>query len=118
MTATYSVKGQSSILSRAALLLYVAAQLCIGLVAATEGRFGADARSHVEAAGTSVHHAHDEAGCAACSARALLAIGGDASRPGLGSASSQSIASFQIDTRHDISTRSNARPRAPPLRQA
>ena len=33
----------------------------------------ADARAHVEEAGTQIHHAHDEALCSACTVRHLLA---------------------------------------------
>jgi hypothetical protein len=38
-----------------------------------EGRQGPDARAHVEEAGTTLHHAHNDSDCAACIARGLLA---------------------------------------------
>jgi len=50
-----------------------AAQVFIAAAPLTEGRFGPDARAHVESAGTSLHHAHDEATCAACVSQHLLA---------------------------------------------
>lgn len=57
-----------------------AAQLFIAGAPLAEGRFGPDASAHVESAGTSVHHAHDDATCAACVSQHLLA-GAEPGRP-------------------------------------
>src|ERR1700694_173638 len=57
---------------RPAIYLLVAALLLLAFAPLTEWQFGADARPHVELAGTNAHHAHNPADCAACSARALL----------------------------------------------
>lgn len=103
---------------RTAAFLYAVAQLCIVLAAFSEGRFGADARSHAEAAGTSSHHAHDEATCAACASRALLSLPGRAGNPTVESSYKPSLVAFQLDLRSEVSARADARPRAPPIRQA
>ena len=50
-----------------------AAQVFIAAAPLAEGRFGPDARAHAESAGTSLHHAHDDATCAACVSQHLLA---------------------------------------------
>jgi len=49
-----------------------AAQLFLAAVPLAEVRFGADEKAHIEAAGTSLHHAHDEATCAACVSQHIL----------------------------------------------
>ena len=49
------------------------AQVFIAAAPLAEVRFGPDARAHVESAGTSLHHAHDEGTCAACVSQHLLA---------------------------------------------
>ena len=53
----------------------IAAAAQVSLVAAplAEGRLGPDAVAHIETAGTRLHHAHDEATCAACVSQHLLA---------------------------------------------
>jgi hypothetical protein len=62
-------------------ILAGAAQLMLGTAALGETRFGPDASAHVESAGTSLHHAHDEAKCVACVSQHILA-GAEPSRPG------------------------------------
>ncbi len=68
---------QSRLLPRAlwrpALFFFTVAQLFLAFGPLLEGRQGPDARAHVEEAGTTLHHAHNDADCAACIARALLA---------------------------------------------
>jgi len=49
-----------------------AAQLFLAAAPLAEIRFGADEKAHVEAAGTSLHHAHNEANCAACVSQHIL----------------------------------------------
>ena len=106
------------VLSRSAVFLYAVAQLCMGVAAVSEGRYGADARSHVEAAGTSTHHAHDEANCAACASRALLSFPGRAGSTIVEVSYASALVLFHLDLRSEVSARADARPRAPPIRQA
>jgi hypothetical protein len=106
------------LLSRIAVSLYAVAQLCLALAPLGEGRFGADARAHVEAAGTSTHHAHDEAGCAACSARALLSLPNQNGAPVVATGGSAAVDASQIEIGPELLVRTSARPRAPPVRQA
>lgn len=110
--------GLSRILSRSAVFLYTLAQLCFALAAFSEGRYGADARSHAESAGTSAHHAHDEASCAACSSRAMLSLPARDDNPMVESSDKATLVAFQLDLRSEVSARVDARPRAPPIRQA
>lgn len=49
-----------------------AAQFIIAGAAFAEGKPGHDAVAHVEEAGTSLHHAHNEAKCIACVSQHLL----------------------------------------------
>ena len=49
-----------------------AAQIFLAAAPLGEVRFGADEKAHIEAAGTSLHHAHDEATCAACVSQHIL----------------------------------------------
>ncbi len=67
-------------LTRAAVYAVALAQMVIGIAPIIDGRAGPDARAHIEASGTRLHHAHDEADCAACLARHLLAAA-DLERP-------------------------------------
>lgn len=103
---------------RFAVALYAIAQVSLVLAACTEGRFGADAHSHVEVAGTSSHHAHDEGGCAACSARALLSSADRAQQSPILAVDNGAASVSQIDARFDRLALAAARPRAPPVRQA
>src|SRR6185369_15725265 len=68
--------------------LLTAAQLLLAFSPLIEWQFGADARPHVEAAGTSAHHAHNPADCAACAARGFLAVASRPAAPALASAQS------------------------------
>lgn len=61
------------VLWRPALFFFTVAQLLLAFAPLLEGRQGPDARAHVEEAGTTLHHAHNDADCAACIARGLLA---------------------------------------------
>lgn len=118
MTAAPIHTTRTSSLSRAAVLLYAVAQLFIALATVTEGRFGADARAHVETAGTSAHHAHDEAGCAACAARALLWAIDGTERVRIPARPREFAVASRTDAHPDVATLASTRPRAPPLRQA
>jgi hypothetical protein len=57
---------------RPALFFFAVAQICLSFAPLFEPD-GPNARAHVEEAGTTLHHAHNEADCAACAARGLLA---------------------------------------------
>jgi hypothetical protein len=92
-----------------------AAQLCLAVVPLGEERFGADERAHIEPAGTSLHHAHDEATCAACVSQHILS----AAEPGriarftvVASAPHFTTAALRFDSR---TLWFFARSRAPPV---
>ena len=57
---------------RPALLFFAVAQVFLSFAPVLEGRQGPDSRAHVEQAGTTLHHAHNESDCSACLARHLL----------------------------------------------
>ncbi len=58
---------------RPAVLLAALAQVVLGVAPIAETARGVNAAAHVEAAGTQLHHAHDDANCPACVAQHLLA---------------------------------------------
>lgn len=60
------------VLWRPALFFFAVAQLLLAFSPLLESR-RPDSRAHVEEAGTTLHHAHNDAGCSACTARGLLA---------------------------------------------
>ncbi|HEY6089831.1 MAG TPA: hypothetical protein VD771_08575 [Gemmatimonadaceae bacterium] len=106
-----------SALSRSAVHLLLAAQLLLAFAPLMEWQFGADACAHVEAAGTNAHHAHNPADCIACAARGLLATSPSAP-PAIESARSVPPGLSARDEHFVFLTKSQSRPRAPPLRQA
>jgi len=57
---------------RPAIFLFAVAQIFLSFAPVLDGGQGPDARAHVEELGTTLHHAHNEADCAACIARGLL----------------------------------------------
>ena len=57
---------------RPAIFFFAVAQIFLSFAPLLEGRMGPDARAHVEGGGTTLHHAHNDADCAACIARGLL----------------------------------------------
>jgi hypothetical protein len=67
---------QSRLLPRAlwrpAMFFFAVAQIFLSFAPLLEGAKGPDARAHVEDTGTTLHHAHNDADCAACIARGLL----------------------------------------------
>jgi len=67
---------QSRILPRAlwrpAIFFFAIAQIFLSFAPVLDGRQGPSARAHVEELGTTLHHAHNDADCAACIARGLL----------------------------------------------
>lgn len=54
------------------MFIFAVAQIMLAFAPLAEARYGDDARAHVEEAGTTLHHAHNEADCVACIARGLL----------------------------------------------
>lgn len=63
------------VLWRPALLFFAVSQFVLAFAPLMEGRFGPDSRAHAEQDGTNVHHAHNHADCAACTARDLMGTG-------------------------------------------
>jgi hypothetical protein len=57
---------------RPAIFFFAVAQVFLSFAPLLEAREGPDARAHVEELGTTLHHAHNDADCAACIARGLL----------------------------------------------
>ena len=58
---------------RPAIFFFAVAQFLLAFSPLLEAKQGPDSRAHVEEAGTTLHHAHNDADCTACVARALLA---------------------------------------------
>ncbi|HUQ99228.1 MAG TPA: hypothetical protein VM166_07230 [Gemmatimonadaceae bacterium] len=98
--------------------LLVVAQVLLAFAPVSEGRFGPDARPHVEAGGTAAHHAHDASHCAACVARGLLSTTEISSRVAVDPEPARAFARAFRETRFDSLRESTSRPRAPPLRLA
>jgi hypothetical protein len=67
---------------RPALTLFAIAQVLLALAPLGDARIASDASPHVEEAGTSLHHAHNEADCVACTAREILSSSEPASHEG------------------------------------
>jgi len=112
-------RGPLSALWQAAICLLVAVQVLLAFSPLLEGRFDADARIHVEAPGTSAHHVHNAADCAACAARMLLAAANRADNTVIGSHHRVAlVAPMRVDRFSDFLKGSHSRPRAPPFRQA
>ena len=64
------------------MVLLAIAQVLLALSPLAEIRAGS-AEAHIEAAGTAIHHSHNEANCVACAARVLLSTSDLADRTGL-----------------------------------
>ena len=99
--------------------LLVAAQLLLAFAPLIEWQFGTDARPHVEAAGTEVHHARHADDCAACSARGLLATPNRSDNAVVEpKRRALLVASKRDDGLAEFLKGSMSRPRAPPIRLA
>lgn len=101
-----------------AICFLVVAQLVLTFAPLTEGRFGADARPHVEADGTSTHHAHNAADCAACATRGLLTTANPSAQVAIESLQLVLPGLSERDEYFAFLSESQSRPRAPPFRQA
>jgi hypothetical protein len=94
--------------------LATAAQLVVALVPLAEGRVARTLSAHVEAGGTRIHVAHNEATCASCQARS---IHGTTSRlvPPLPETVLAVVMAFATADRDaSASVHPQAHPRAPP----
>jgi len=100
---------------RPALFFFAVAQFLLAFAPLLEGRQGPDARAHVEEAGTTLHHAHNDADCAACIARGLLASADPASRPPALFAVSPSVDIARVSTDVESGWADHTRSRAPPV---
>ena len=118
MTCDRRVRVLASALWLPAICFLVAAQFVLAFAPLMEGRFGPDARPHAEAAGTSVHHAHNAADCAACAARGLLATANPSAQVAIESLQLVLPGLSERDEHFAFLRESESRPRAPPLRQA
>lgn len=99
---------------RPAIFFFAVAQFVLAFAPLLEGRFGPDARAHTEAAGTNIHHAHNDADCAACTARDLMAAAEPAAK-GVIFASSTALSPVTLTNRaHGQSQSRTTQPRAPP----
>ncbi|MEO5904265.1 MAG: hypothetical protein ABIQ55_09660 [Gemmatimonadaceae bacterium] len=99
---------------RPAIVFFVVSQFVLAFAPLMEGRFGPDARAHAEQAGTAIHHAHNDADCAACAARDLMA----AAEPGSSAsiiASSVGVGAISSAERSgEFSRAAQTQSRAPP----
>lgn len=102
------------VLWRPALFFFTVAQLLLAFAPLIEGRQGPDARAHVEEAGTTLHHAHNDADCAACMARGLLASA-EPEHDGVPVVEGRPSTSIDaISTKIDSAWSDHTRSRAPP----
>ena len=118
MTRVSDSRIPPSAIWRPLVCLLVAAQLLLAFAPLMEWQYGADARPHAEAAGTSAHHAHNPADCAACAARALLAVANQTAAPVIGLLRPVPPGLEVRDEQLALLSESQSRPRAPPFRQA
>lgn len=91
-----------------------AAQFALAGAPLAEARSGPDASAHIEQAGTSLHHAHDEATCVACVSQHLLS-GAEPSRSGtLIFAAQATLAPTMVRDADSRVPQFFTKPRAPP----
>jgi hypothetical protein len=79
-----------------------------------EGRQGPDAQAHVEEAGTTLHHAHNDADCAACTARGLLSSANPESQGNIAFSADPSVVPATVSISTDPVWARDSRSRAPP----
>ena len=118
MTSERQSRSLPSVFRLPLVCLLVVAQLCLAFAPVSEGRFGPDARAHVETSGTTIHHAHDASHCLACTARGLLSTSEISGRVALASEPARVFARSFRETGFDSLRESTSRPRAPPFRLA
>ena len=110
---------QSRVLPRAlwrpALFFFAVAQFLLAFAPLLEGRQGPDARAHVEEAGTTLHHAHNDADCVACIARGLLASADTQPPETPVFATNPSVVIASVSPSVDSAWAVHSRSRAPPV---
>lgn len=102
------------VLWRPAIVFFAISQFVLAFAPLIEGRFGPDARAHAEQAGTNIHHAHNDADCAACAARYLMAAAEPGSRTAVIANSSNVGAIVSAERSGEFSQASQTQSRAPP----
>jgi hypothetical protein len=100
---------------RPALFFFAVSQFLLAFAPLLEGRQGPDARAHVEEAGTTLHHAHNDADCAACIARGLLASADPQSTEAPLFSSRPSIDIDSVSPAVESAWAGHTRSRAPPV---
>ena len=106
------------VLWRPAMVFFALAQIVLAFAPLMELERSGDSRPHVEEAGTSLHHAHNEADCTACVARVLLATS-EPARQGIADVSRGSVAAPRALSETIASTgATSSRSRAPPVSRA
>jgi len=119
MTFEWRARAPLTAIWQTAIGLLVAVQVVLAFTPVLEGRYGADARTHVEATGTSVHHAHNPTDCAACAARGLLAAANRSDNAVIESKRLVGLVTPKFnDHLAEFLKGSASRPRAPPFRHA
>ena len=114
MTFVPQSRVLTRILWRPAIFFFAMAQLILAFSPLLEKK-SPDSRAHVEEAGTSVHHAHNDADCSACTARGLLASSeaGRPERPEFARHSSLLVETAALT--HESAWALQSRSRAPPV---
>lgn len=119
MTFERRLRAPLSKLWQTAICLLAVVQVVLAFASTLEGRYGADAKTHIEAAGTSVHHAHNPADCAACAARGLMAAANRSDNTVIESRHGVALVTPKRgDHLAEFLKGSTSRPRAPPIRHA
>ena len=119
MTFERRARAPLTAIWQTAICLLIAVQVVLAFAPLLEGRFGADARTHVEATGVNVHHAHNPESCPACAARGLLAAANHSDNPAIEShQGTDRVAPKADDHLAEFLKGSISRSRAPPFRQA
>lgn len=103
---------------RPAIFFFAVAQFLLAFAPLLEGRQGPDARAHIEEAGTTLHHAHNDADCAACAARGLLASAEPESQGNLAFSAAASVVPSTVSHSVESAWTLHSRSRAPPVQSA
>jgi hypothetical protein len=98
-----------------AAIVAAAAQIVLCSASLVETRFGPDARAHIESTGTRLHHAHNDADCAACTGRHLIASSQLENPDPFTFSRSAAAQPFNAKAATWTSPRSDSRSRAPPV---
>lgn len=118
MTFDRLSRARASALRWPAIVFFAATQLLLTFAPLMERELDPNGRAHVEATGTSSHHAHNPSDCAACAARTVLSPASHTPQPALESFQPLLPELSTRDEHLDFLSKSSSRPRAPPFRQA